>query len=82
MAPGMARGRQHPECPRCDLGRDVHGYGEDFVAVRLEGFDFGARVGVPEAHGAVLAAAEDVLGATLGVADDVHWAAMVSESRV
>lgn len=61
---------------------DVHGYGEDFVSVCLETFDLSARVGVPEAHGAVLTTAEDVLGAPFGVADDVHWPAMVSECRV
>ena len=62
--------------------RDVHGDGEDLVPVGLETFDFGAQVGVPEAHGAVLAAAEDVFGAAFSVAGDVHWAAVVAERRV
>ena len=61
---------------------DSHGYGEDFVSVRLERFDLGARVGVPEAHGAVLATTQDVLGGPFGVADDVHRTTMVAERRV
>lgn len=61
---------------------DVHGDGEDFVAVRLKGFNLGARIRVPEAHGAVLATAQDVFGAPFGVADDVHRATMIAERRV
>ena len=61
---------------------DVHGYGEDLVSMRLKGLDFGARVGVPEADGAVLATTEDVLCGAFCVADDVDGAAMAAERRV
>lgn len=68
---------------RCGLGvRNSHGYGEDLVSVRLKGLDLGARVGVPEAHGAVLATTQDVLGTPFGIANDVHRAAMATKRRV
>lgn len=50
--------------------------------MRLEGFDLGARVGVPEAHGAVLATTQYVLGTPFGIADDVHRATVATERRV
>lgn len=50
--------------------------------MRLERLDFGARVGVPEAHAAVLATAQDVFGGPFGVADDVHRTTMATERRV
>lgn len=70
--------------PTTDVGGEAyaHGYGEDFVSVRHERFDLGARVGVPEAHGTVLATAQDVFGAPFGVAGDVHWAAVAAKSRM
>ena len=84
VAPGgRTESGQHSERQRVAWERtDVHGYGEDLVSMRLKGLDFGARVGVPEADGAVLATTEDVLCGALCVADDVDGAAMAAERRV
>lgn len=62
--------------------RVIHRDGKNFIAMSGVLLDFCAEVGVPKTHSAVLPAAEDVFGGSLGISGDMYCSFVIAKRRM